>query len=277
MGEFSKAAQSLTDVSTGGLSSGTVEDFLTGRRGAEAAREAGRIQAAATREGIAELRAGREQAFGALTPFREAGAGQLAGITGLITDPEAQRRFIEDNPFFEALADKAQGRLFASKAAKGKVGTGGTAEELQTSLLGLGNQLLSENIRQRMGLVNVGLGAAGGGAQAAQTASRGIADLIGSGAAAEAAGIVGAENVRTQRENQLLQLTSSGIAASDRRVKKDIKMIGFNKFPVYSFKYIWDDEEQIGYMAQDVEKTLPEAVIEIDGIKHVNYGVIYGH
>lgn len=65
----------------------------------------------------------------------------------------------------------------------------------------------------------------------------------------------------------------SGLFASDRRVKKDIRRIGViaNGLPVYSFRYIWGGGEQIGLMAQDVELVHPEAVHEIGGIKVVNY------
>ena len=44
----------------------------------------------------------------------------------------------------------------------------------------------------------------------------------------------------------------------------------YDDTPVYSFKYIGDSTPQIGVMAQDVEKTRPDAVIEIGGIKRVH-------
>jgi hypothetical protein len=62
---------------------------------------------------------------------------------------------------------------------------------------------------------------------------------------------------------------------SDRRVKKDIQVIGelFDGTPVYRFRYRHDPTNtlHIGFMAQDIEKIKPEAVLEINGIKHVNY------
>jgi hypothetical protein len=61
--------------------------------------------------------------------------------------------------------------------------------------------------------------------------------------------------------------------ASDRRVKKNISIVGVldNGLPVYSFQYITGGPQQIGLMAQDVEKINPSAVIEINGIKHIDY------
>lgn len=61
---------------------------------------------------------------------------------------------------------------------------------------------------------------------------------------------------------------------SDRRVKEDVAEIGrlFDGTPVYSFRYIGDPVPRVGLMAQDVERTTPDAVFEVDGIKAVDYG-----
>ncbi len=88
------------------------------------------------------------------------------------------------------------------------------------------------------------------------------------------------------QENPLIPILSSLIgaggqvggaammaAASDRRVKTDIKRVGVTDggLPIYTFRFLGDPHTQMGVMAQDVEKVLPEAVIEIDGIKRVYY------
>lgn len=66
---------------------------------------------------------------------------------------------------------------------------------------------------------------------------------------------------------------------SDRRVKTDIRKVGDDPrgWPVFVFRYIWDNAKelgmQIGFMAQDVEKVRPDAVVTdpATGIKMVNY------
>lgn len=67
--------------------------------------------------------------------------------------------------------------------------------------------------------------------------------------------------------------SSAGRAFSDRRLKKNIKRIGTHKSGVgiYEYDYIWGGEKQIGVMAQELEKVMPEAVFEIDGFKGVDY------
>lgn len=80
----------------------------------------------------------------------------------------------------------------------------------------------------------------------------------------------------------LAGLGAAGIKAgaplifSDRRLKKNIKRIGTSimGFPVYAFNYIWGGDRQVGVMAQDVVKVMPEAVSTVDGYMAVDYGMI---
>jgi hypothetical protein len=89
-----------------------------------------------------------------------------------------------------------------------------------------------------------------------------------------------AYQAQMQRDNAMIGALGSvasagayGWAASDIRVKNNISVVGRldNGLPVYSFQYITGGPQQIGLMAQDVEKVNPSAVMEINGIKHVNY------
>jgi hypothetical protein len=67
---------------------------------------------------------------------------------------------------------------------------------------------------------------------------------------------------------------TNAVLASDIRIKENISQVGSldNGLPVYLFNYKGNKTPQIGLMAQDVEKVNNEAVVEIDGIKHVYYG-----
>lgn len=60
---------------------------------------------------------------------------------------------------------------------------------------------------------------------------------------------------------------------SDQRLKEDIAQVGslFDGTPVYGYRYKGAPAYHIGLMAQDVEKTTPHAVIEINGYKAVDY------
>ena len=184
------------------------------------------------------------------------------------------------------MADESQRRLLSNQAARGKVGSGGTAEALQTSLLLLGQDLLNNNISQRMGLTTLGANAAAGQASATQASGNTIVDLITGKGNVLAAGEVGAANARTQGfrtsmdhaagVNDIVGTVFDGISLSDARFKEDIKPIGsIDSVPVYTFRYAGEQTTRIGVMAQDVEQTHPHAVQEFNGVKYVNYGELW--
>jgi len=62
---------------------------------------------------------------------------------------------------------------------------------------------------------------------------------------------------------------------SDVRVKENITPDGeWKGHNAYQFNYIGDNVRQRGLLAQEVEETRPDAVVEIGGIKHVKYGAL---
>ena len=72
--------------------------------------------------------------------------------------------------------------------------------------------------------------------------------------------------------------TTTGL--SDVRLKKDINYIFTmeNGVPIYTFKYKWSDDVNIGTMAQDIEDMIPEAVsTNSAGYKMVNYSKVFNY
>jgi hypothetical protein len=75
----------------------------------------------------------------------------------------------------------------------------------------------------------------------------------------------------------LSYLAYAGSAASDRRVKTDIKKVGEmdDGLGIYTYKYKWGGPTQMGVLAQEVEKKHPEAVVTApNGLKGVKYGLL---
>ena len=71
----------------------------------------------------------------------------------------------------------------------------------------------------------------------------------------------------------------AGIASlfmgSDIRIKENIEPDGTWKgHNVYTYNFKGSNTRSRGVMAQEIEITRPDAVMEIEGIKHVNYGVL---
>ncbi|MDR3469826.1 MAG: tail fiber domain-containing protein [Xanthobacteraceae bacterium] len=100
------------------------------------------------------------------------------------------------------------------------------------------------------------------GAQQFGQLASGFGSLLGSNPSVNASGVRGGGSA-------LLGL----LGLSDRRLKQDIERVGtlFDGTPVYRFRYIGHAAHQIGLMAQDVEQTMPGAVVDINGIKAVDY------
>lgn len=64
---------------------------------------------------------------------------------------------------------------------------------------------------------------------------------------------------------------------SDRRLKRNIQPLGLDLIegaPLYYYKYLWDDQEHIGVLADELVKVRPDAVHEIGGYLAVDYGAI---
>ena len=70
---------------------------------------------------------------------------------------------------------------------------------------------------------------------------------------------------------------TGGTGLSDKRLKKDINHLFTmnNGVPIYTFKYNWSDDVEIGTMAQDIENFMPEAVSESNGYKLVDYKQVF--
>lgn len=77
--------------------------------------------------------------------------------------------------------------------------------------------------------------------------------------------------------NIVITWNASGIfTISDKRLKENVHQIGefAGELGVYEYNYIGSEQRITGFMAQEVERVVPDAVIEFNraGNKAVNYG-----
>ncbi len=302
MGVFSDFFEGTSDIPNPGAD-------ITGATGAAAARSAAELQAQLGREGIALQREQLERLIGLQQPFLQFGQGQIDPLQQLLAqqqDPAALTRlqqlgttqgqadFIQNNPFFDALTGRAKSDLFANQAARGKVGSGGTAAELQNRFVGIGQGLLQQ---ERQGLaqtadltsgisqrnignlfkgVGIGQSAASLTASGAAGVTDNITSLLSGIGASGAAGAIGAANAQQQGTGNII--SAIGAIFSDRRVKKNVIEIDSwmapsgKTYPTYEAEYLWSDDRFICVMSDDVKKINPSAVFEVNGIEAVNYG-----
>lgn len=83
-------------------------------------------------------------------------------------------------------------------------------------------------------------------------------------------------NANTQAGTGLLSSYLMYLTLSDKRAKTDIKKVGeLDSGPgIYTYRYKGSEKPQIGVMAQELEKTHPEAVFSLGGTKFVDYRAI---
>lgn len=214
---------------------------ITGQTQANAATEAARIQAQAadraaaataqaTQQQIAAQEAAAAQQRADLQPYAQFGQGfmgdtqsAVGNLQGLMSDPTS----IMQNPMFAAIQEDVRRQNLQNAAVGGRLGTGGTLAGLESSALRTGFDILNseraaqmQNIGMLQGLVGMGQNAAAAqGAGALQT-GQGISGAIGagnlaqqdfltSGAAAQAAGVVGEANALSQGAGNLIGLGTS--------------------------------------------------------------------
>lgn len=254
---------------------------------ADASREGAQIQASAAREAMDLLR-------GDLEPFREAGQQGL-DLLSFLTDQSQRTDFLGNNAIYNAGVENLNQATMNNRAARGKLGSGGTLDALQQNAMIAGLPLLDRQDNSIMNLVNLGQ-------NSAALSGSSSANLLTQAGNAQAAGLVGGANADAQGRSQFLGilggagggalLGSAGMlgglgaaggaglgglmALCDERAKEDIREVGQldSGLKVYVFKYKGDDMPYIGVMAQEAEKIFPDAVKEINGLKHVDYAKV---
>lgn len=164
---------------------------------------------------------------------------------------------------YDQLMKDAMGAVSGKFGALGAGNSGAALKEAQRSASQLGQNTFGNWLQNLFGVQDRGQQAAGLVVNAGQR-SEGTS----SGSSSSKPGIGG-----------FLGGLGSAIAASDIRLKKNIKFIKklANGLNLYQYDYINNSGPHIGVMAQEVEKVMPEALGPvIDGYMTVDYSKIEG-
>ena len=267
----------LDKAGLGGLSATSVfHDPLDvfGTRGAkdakDAAKDAARVQAEASRTNIAESARQFDITQEGLRPFQEAGEGALSqqqALLGLSGQDEQQAAFqaFNESPGQAFLRERAERSLVRQSGALGGLGGGNVRSELTRQGVGFAQQDF-QNQFGRLGQI------AGQGQAAATNIGQFGTQAIGqqgqfrqAGSEARASGIFGV-NQANQQQTQGLQQTAGTVLGAifgcDTRLKTDITELARDHLGgVYSFRYRNNDTLHVGRMAQELLETRPDAVI----------------
>jgi len=159
---------------------GGVVGVSSSKRGAAATK-------GAAEAGILEQRAARE-AFEARTePFRALGVAGAEQLTSFLQDPSQAL----DNPVANFLRDQGFEQIQESAAARGRLGAGGTLQDLSRFQTNLAGTLQNQRFNQLFNVAGLGANVAAGQGTAALQTGTNIANLLGVQGQAQAAGIAG--------------------------------------------------------------------------------------
>lgn len=196
-----------------------------------------------------------KQQFGGLTDQAQGGTNAIqALLSGDTSGFDAYKKATG----FDAMAEQGSRGVTGNAAANGLLRSGGTAKALQSYGQNLQNQASGSYMDRLQGLANTGLQAggliSGAGQQSSQNSSKGKGGI-----------------------GDIFMSALPMVAASDRRLKKDIVKLGTlaNGLNVYKYKYISGGKTLLGVMADEVAELLPEALGPvIDGYATVDYSKV---
>ena len=194
---------------------GFVRD-LTGSTAAKAARAGGEIQSAAATDAAGNVLQAGQQAGALFNPLAQLGQSGVEQA-GFLTDPNAQFDFLQNNPLFQMGLDNANEQTLNLAAARGRLSSGDTLQQLNQNALLTASPLIGQQKQSIGDLLNIGQGAIGNQANILQSTAANQSNLLTGAAAAEAGGIVGAANARGAGASNIfgsaLQLGGAALAS----------------------------------------------------------------
>jgi len=183
----------------------TVSAVVGGIVSSKAAKSAARAQGKAADQSVAFQRESRDIAREDLQPFRDFGESQIQPLNNLLENPNS---YLQNNPLYDSINNNAKREVFANRAARGKLGSGGTARELQNRFLANGESLINNQYNRLLGGVSSGQNAAAGQANVAQNTGVNVGNTLLQKGNAIAAGKVGSANAINNALNQSVGLLS---------------------------------------------------------------------
>lgn len=234
---------------------------ITGQTAAKrAGREAAAGQQRATDKSLATLERLNQ-------PFIDLGTQGIEQLQPFIQDPSGAS-FLQSNPMFQAALDYTGDQLKGVGAAAGKFNSGGMVNHLFQNYMATGNDLINSAFNRALQPVALGQ-------NAASLQGNNISNLLTGNANAQGAATMAAGMLPSQTFNNLVQAGSSGVGAymgaSDERVKDILEQLGEDeKGRIVLFKYKGSDDIYEGRIAQDLQKTDPDHVFDVDGVLHVS-------
>jgi len=210
--------------------------------------------------------------------------GNVLGLNGANGNKTAQQT-LQATPGFAFQQQQGNNAINAQAAATGMAGSGNQALALSNYNQGLAGTTYNNYVSQLQPYLQASQNAAGGIANVNTGLGNAVNQNQNTLANLDWATQTGIGNANANADLAGLTASANGINAigqglklatsifSDVRLKEDIEPIGelYDGTNVYRYRYKGDDTPRIGVMAQEVEKSRPDAVVEIGGYKAVDY------
>lgn len=189
------------------LAAGTIVGSALGLEssGEKAAKKAAALQAESGRTALEELQAGKEQGLGFLQPFQQLGQQGL-DQANFLTDPKAQFDFLQNNPLFQMGLDNANTQTNQMAAARGRLSSGDTLQQLNNNALLTASPLIANQQNSIQNLLGMGLNTAQSQANTALGSASQLANTQTQLGNAQAGGIIGQQNAQTANQQNLFNL-----------------------------------------------------------------------
>ena len=186
-------------------------------------------------------------------------------------------------PGYQAAIKAGDASVNAAAAANGTLGSGNQLLALSKENQGLASQNYNNYASQLQPYLGASNAAAGGIAGVntglGNQTNANYTNLANLNYGADTS--IGNANASAALANQSMDmnllsggLNLAGSIFSDERLKDDVEPVGalYDGTNVYRYRYKGDDTPRIGVLAQEVERTNPDAVSEHGGYKAVQYG-----
>ena len=254
-----------------------ITDIFGGGDAADAATDSANIQAGAQREALDYLK--EREAIP--QQFREGALQQLGGAYGLEGGSGSQQAMIDQakaSPLYASIMGGQQAgeqAILRNASATGGLRSGNAQGALTDYGSQLSNQALLESYNQQMSGLQ-GLATLPSNANQIAQTTTGIGTTL-------AQGHTAAAQAKESGTSGLLDLGLSALGLfSDRKLKDKLIKTGVeNGFNTYTWKWNETANKELGLhgyssgvLADEVELLMPEAVIERDGFKTVDYDMI---
>jgi hypothetical protein len=182
---------------------GALEGNIAGNKAAAASRSAAKVQQQAANNAANNLTSTGERLFNPYIGLGERGV-ELSGFLG---DPQAQFQFLQNNPLFQMGLDNLNQQTNKISAARGRLTAGDTLQQLTNNSLLAASPLIAAQRQDINNLLSIGQN----GSQMLANTILNAENFRTTGAAAQAAGIVGANNAKQSALQSTSQLIDTAV------------------------------------------------------------------